>query len=152
MGLAKEISYDFGKAAAMFRNFEVEVDRINPGAYEAARKAFEKGKTNQKFETVMARLTHDIPHIMSKRVDYSMSRRVLHAMLADVTDAVVAEGKQRHSKRLELARYRLKENHRQIHAALYVQSVRRAQLHRRNVQFSLKRQVTERMQAVSTVS
>ena len=50
---------------------------------------------------ILARMKDELPKIISKRLDYSMSRRVLAAMIDDVIDAVKTHSIARLNQRLE---------------------------------------------------
>lgn len=92
IGNSKEIAYDYAEAQRMFDNWEDEVEMRNPGVMVEVRKNY-RGKMS--LEKALERLRTEIPAIISKRVDYSMSKRVLTAMLDDVAEAVQLQGAKR---------------------------------------------------------
>jgi len=100
VGLAKAISYDFTEAQQLLDNFEEEIDRQNPGAMEEIRENY---NGHSPLGEVLARMKTELPRIISKRVDYSMSRRVLNAMLEDVLDAIKTQSAWRLNLRMQAA-------------------------------------------------
>ena len=83
LGVAHE--YDFGAARQLLGNFKEELEKLNPGAYEQ----IEKNWVGQaSLDEIMQKLMTVIPNCISVRVDYSMSKRVLNAMLEDVVETV----------------------------------------------------------------
>ena len=87
-GSASFLDLDIGEdAESLSAPLVGELDRRNPGAMELIRSSFTP-KHGRPLSAVLAELHRTIPQVISKRLDYSMSKRVLTAMLEDVVDEV----------------------------------------------------------------
>jgi hypothetical protein len=86
-------SYDFADAKAFLEDFENELERRSPGAYAEIVRNW-TGATP--LGEMLGRLRSELPKLISVRVDYSMSSRVLKAMLDDVVETVEGASRRRH--------------------------------------------------------
>jgi hypothetical protein len=76
-------SYDFVDAQQLLSNLAEELDQRNPGATQLLEQHYEHG-----IASAQLKLQATVPSLISSRVDYSMSKRVLDAMLEDVVGEV----------------------------------------------------------------
>jgi len=83
MGVAHE--YDFASARQLLANPQVEIERRNPGSYAQIEQNW---NGSQPLDEILPKMLTMIPNCISTRVDYSMSKRVLHAMMEDVVETV----------------------------------------------------------------
>jgi hypothetical protein len=70
--------YDFADASRLLGNLERELEVRSPGAVKLLRQHY-----GNNLEEASRKLRDRMPNLISKRVDYSMSQRVLNAMHLD---------------------------------------------------------------------
>lgn len=92
--LGSDAPYDFSDANQLLGDLAAELDRRNPGAAEQVRKFYPD------MREAGVKLSTTLPSLISKRVDYSMSKRVLDAMLLDVLDEVNSQAAIKQSQRM----------------------------------------------------
>ena len=78
---------------------ENELDRRNPGAMDLVRRSFQP-KDGRPVSAWLRELHQTIPQVISKRLDYSMSKRVLTAMLEDVVDEVQTHVERKYARKM----------------------------------------------------